>query len=80
MNKIEEIMQRISIAETICPMSVFKNHRGLFVVPTRTVQTAYWLKMGNPQHIGTFDNTFNPVSVGRVLREAESMVQWINEG
>ena len=68
--RIENIIQRISIADPICPMSVFKNHRGLFAVPTRTVQTQYWLKRGHPTHIITADNTFDPVTVSRVLREA----------
>ena len=68
--RIENIMERISLSNPLNPMSVFKNHRGLFAVPTRTVQTAYWLKKGIPEHVGTFDNTFNPVTVSRVLREA----------
>lgn len=74
-NTIENILERIKVADKESPISVFKNHKGLFAVHGRTVQTSYWINKGMPEHIGTFDSTYNPDTVTRILRDNQRVLQ-----
>ena len=72
MNEIElnTIMDRISVSSPESPISVFKCEGGLKAVFGRTRLTEFWIKQGTPYYIGTFDGSYNPHSVHRILVSA----------
>jgi len=69
-----QILARIEVASPESPISVFRDSNGVRSVFGRTVQTDYWIAKGYPHHVGTFDSSYNPTTVKRLLIEAESVL------
>ena len=79
MSEFQQILDRIEVASPESPISVFASKFSVFAVFGRTVETDRWIREGKNDvgfihHVGTFDSTYNPTTVKRLLREAQSML------
>ena len=80
MSNIQDILNRIEVSSKHSPITVFSNDFGrVWSVFGRTVKTNMMIKDSESnnfiRHVGTFDNTYNSVTVRRLLKEAETMVR-----
>ena len=67
-SRVREIMSRIEVSDPQSGIAVFKDSRGIFSVFGNTIKTQQWIDNKYPyEYIGTYNHTFNPVTVKREL-------------
>jgi len=64
---IDDIIKRIEVSDPQSGIAVFKDNNGIFSVFGNTIKTQEWIDNGYPEYIGTYNHTFNPVTVKREL-------------
>jgi hypothetical protein len=79
MSNVQDILNRIEVSSKHSPITVFANNFRVWSVFGRTVKTNMMIKDSEKNnfitHVGTFDSSYNPTTVRRLLNEAESMVR-----
>lgn len=67
--KVDLILDRISVAKPYSKIAVFKDKEGIVSKFAQTVEIQRWIKDGLYSYIGSFDNSdsFDPVSVKQLL-------------